>query len=570
MATAAPSSMSQARLIIIISGLWICLFLSAIDTTIVTTALIKISGDFNALDKSAWLVTAYLLTYNSFLMITAKLSDIWGLKITMLSCAVIFLVASMACGGAQTMVQLIVFRAFQGIGGSGLYSLTFVSIMKLISPEKIAFYSGIISSVFAMANLLGPLFGGIISDRTTWRWIFFLNGPILVVAMILLVLSMPTLKDAKSNRERVRGLDGTGGILSVCWPIPLIFALQDAGVTHPWSSGVIIGTLVTGIVLLIAFGCYETWVTYHTAKDAIFPMHFLKNPSMRLILLSQFLMGMPFYAIFVQLPQRFQSVNFTTAERAGILLLPISLISPLGAMASGVLAKKMPLEFVLVAAIAMVFIGTGLLSSLPTSSHIWPGIYGYEVITGLGLGLSAPPYFMLIATSVEQKDISVATGALNMFRTLGGCIAVAICSTVHQGRLNTGLPQFLSSQDVAAAKRSGEFVVHLPEDTRHIVGVIFGESYNRQFQVMLAFNGLNVVVIIALCILRKQLGIFGKLPDKQEDNEFVNSGVKPEGNQTTEIAGPGNEDMSELPTFKENFDDGIDRPPQNHKTQTIL
>jgi MFS family permease len=108
-------------------------------------------------------------------MITAKLSDVWGLKSLLLSCAMIFLIFSMACGAAQSMVQLVVFRAFQGIGGSGLYSLTFVSIMKLIVPEKIGFYSGVISSVFAMANLLGPLFGGIISDRTTWRWIFFIK-----------------------------------------------------------------------------------------------------------------------------------------------------------------------------------------------------------------------------------------------------------------------------------------------------------------------------------------------------------------------------------------------------------
>lgn len=183
-------NISSRRLHVIITGLWLCLFLSALDTTIVTTALIKISSDFGALEQAAWLITAYLLTYNcktypsqlhhrtneaAFLMITAKLSDIWGLKSLLLLCASIFLVFSMACGGAQTMTQLVVFRAFQGIGGSGLYSLTFVAIMKMIVPEKIGFYSGIVSSVFALANLLGPLLGGIIADRTTWRWIFFMK-----------------------------------------------------------------------------------------------------------------------------------------------------------------------------------------------------------------------------------------------------------------------------------------------------------------------------------------------------------------------------------------------------------
>jgi MFS family permease len=157
--------------------------------------------------------------------------------------------------------------------------------MKLVAPEKIALYSGVISSVFAMANLLGPLLGGIISDRSSWRYIFFLNGPVMVVAIVVLFMSIPPFSDGKTNMERVRGLDWYGGILSVCWPVPLIFALQEAGVSHAWSSGAIIGTLTTGIALFLAFGLYETWVTYKTPKDPIFPIRFLRNPSMALILL---------------------------------------------------------------------------------------------------------------------------------------------------------------------------------------------------------------------------------------------------------------------------------------------
>ncbi|KAH7391856.1 putative MSF multidrug transporter [Pyrenochaeta sp. MPI-SDFR-AT-0127] len=514
-------NISQTKLHTIIAGLWFCLFISALDTTIVTTALIKISSGFNALEQAAWLVTAYLLTYNSFLMITAKLSDIWGLKVLMLSCAVLFLVFSMACGAAQTMVQLIVFRAFQGIGGSGLYSLTFVSIMKLISPEKIGFYSGVISSVFAMANLLGPLLGGIISDRTTWRWIFFINGPIVAIAIALLFMSMPSLKDGKTNSQRIRSLDGIGGILSVCWPIPLIFALQEAGGSHSWSSGVIIGTLVTGLVLLIAFGVYETWVTYRTKKEPIFPVNFLRNPSMALVLLSMFLLGMPFYVIFVQLPQRFQVVNFTSAERAGILLLPATLVSPLGAMAAGLAAKKVPIEFILIFSTAVVGIGIGLLSSLPTYSHLWPGVYGYEIVTGLGLGLASPPYFMLVATSIPEKDISVGTGALNMMRTLGGAVAVAICTAIHREYLNDNLPDFLSEEQVAAVRDSSGSIAQLPENMRRRIGVVFGGSYNRQFQIMLAFTTLNFIVAIVLAVVRKRLGIFGVVPERKQENEFT-------------------------------------------------
>ncbi|KAF2832199.1 MFS general substrate transporter [Ophiobolus disseminans] len=514
-------TISQARLHTIIAGLWLCLFMSAMDTTIVTTSLIKISSGFDALEQGAWLVTAYLLTYNSFLMITAKLSDIWGLKTLLISCAAIFLIFSMACGAAQSMVQLIVFRAFQGIGGSALYSLTFVAIMKLVVPEKIGFYSGVISSVFAMANLLGPLFGGIISDRTTWRWIFFLNGPIMIIAMILLFISLPALKDGKTNIERIRGLDSLGGILSVCWPIPLIFALQEAGGAYQWNSGIVIGTLTAGIALFVIFGVYEAWVTYKTPRDPIFPIHFLKNPSMALILLSQFLVGMPFYVIFVQLPQRFQSVNFTSAERAGILLLPATLMTPVGAMAAGLAAKKVPIEIVLIASGALVCVGVGLLGSLPSYSHLWPGTYGFEIITGLGLGLSNPPYFMLVATSVAEKDMAVGTGALNMVRTLGGCVAVAICSAIHREFLSSRLSAFLSPSQIAAVQQSSGYVAHLPEETRNRIGDLFGRSYNRQFQIMLAFAGLNVIVTVILMVVRKKLGIFGVMPVRKEENEFT-------------------------------------------------
>ncbi|KAF2630574.1 MFS general substrate transporter [Macroventuria anomochaeta] len=427
---AVPSTVPNiglARLYTIIAGLWFCLFVSALDSTIVTTALIKILSGFNALEQAAWLVTTYLLTYNSFLMITAKLSDV------------------------------IVFRAFQGIGGSGLYSLTFVSILKLIVLEKIGFYTGVISSVFTMSNLLGPLLGGIIADQTTWRWIFFMNGPICAVAMVLIFFSMPSLKDGKSNAERIRGVDGIGGILSACWPIPLIFALQEADGTH-------------------------------------LPMRFLHIPSMALILLSMFLLGMPFYVIFVQLPQRFQTVNFTTAERADILLLPCTLVSPVGAMAAGLTAKKVATEYVLILSAAIVCIGTGLIGSLPTHAHLWPGIYGYEVIVGLGLALASPPYFMLLAMSIAEKDISVGTGALNMMRTLGGCVAVAICTAVHREYTSDRLTAYLSPEQIAAVQTSSAALAQLPETLKNEVAGIFGGSYNRQFLIILAFTGLNLLV----------------------------------------------------------------------------
>lgn len=239
---------------------------------------------------------------------------------------------------------------------------------------------------------------------------------------------------------------------------------------------------------------------------------------------------MPFYVALVQLPQRFQSVNFTSPERAGILLLPATAVTPVGAMIAGLAAKKIPVEFILILSASVICIATGLLSSLPTYSSVWQGTYGYEVLTGLGLGLASPPYYMLIATSIAEKDMSVGTGALNMVRTLGGCVAVAICSAIHRGFISSRLADVLSPAQIAAVQASSGSIARMPDAVKAQVGHIFGKSYNRQFHVMLAFAGLNVIVTIVLALVRKRLGIFGVMPTRQEANEFTNAPEVQQGN----------------------------------------
>lgn len=239
-----------------------------------------------------------------------------------------------------------------------------------------------------------------------------------------------------------------------------------------------------------------------------------------------FLLGMPFYVIFVQLPQRFQTVNFTTAERAGILLLPCTLVTPVGAMAAGLVAKKVATEYVLILSAAIVCVGIGLMGSVPTSSHLWPGIYGYEVIVGLGLGLASPPYFMLLATSIAEREISVGTGALNMMRTLGGCVAVAICTAVHREYTTDRLKEFLAPSQIAAVQTSSAALAQMPERLKNEVAGIFGASYNRQFLIMLAFTSLNLVVTVLLALVRKRMGVFGMMAERREDNEFFQGAGK--------------------------------------------
>jgi MFS family permease len=187
-------------------------------------------------------------------------------------------------------------------------------------------------------------------------------------------------------------------------------------------------------------------------------------------------LGFAFYPVFVQLPQRFQGVNFTSAERAGILLLPATVVTPVGAMASGLAVKKTPVEIVLVCSTMIVCVGIGLLSSLPTYAHLWPGLYGYEVVTGLALGLASPSYSMLVAISIPENDIAVGTGALTMVRTLEGCVAVAICSAIHREHLNSALSDFLSQEEISEMQTTTSLIAHLPEAVRNRVGSVSGDN----------------------------------------------------------------------------------------------
>ena len=364
---------------------------------------------------------------------------------------------------------------------------------------------------------------------------------------MILFFTVPALKDGKTLRERFRGFDGFGGILSVSWPIPLLFALQEAGAQYEWKSGVIIGTLVAGIALLFLFGLYEAVVSTKTKINAILPLRFLTNPPLALQNLSMLLLGMPSYVVFIQLPQRFQGVNFTSAERAGILLLPVSLLTPLGAMVAGVLfgkkvfrGKTIPTEYVLLLSAVIISIGTGLLGSLPVDSNFSNATYGYEIIIGFGIGFASPPYFPLLHSCVEEKDVAVGIGIMNMLRTLGGAIAVAICASLHHAMLQEKLAGFLDAAQIDAVAQSSAFIAQLPEENRAKLGRVFGESYNRQFLVTLSFALLNVVVVVALIIVRKRMGIFGVIPVRKEENEFMKKAAVEEkkGDEKSNKASP--------------------------------
>lgn len=211
-------------------------------------------------------------------------------------------------------------------------------------------------------------------------------------------------------------------------------------------------------------------------------------------------------------------------------------MSPVGSMIFSLLSGKsiVPAEYGLLISVSLVTVGTGLLSSLPTDHSIWSGIFGYEVVAGLGLGAAMPTYFILLYTSVEEKHTAVATGALNMMRTLGGCVGIAICSALHHSVLREKLPAHLTSFEISMVEDSAGYIASLSPEKQNAVGEISGQSYQRQFQVLTAFCGLNVLVVGLMTVVRWKRGLLGKMPERKEGNEFMKKAEDPEEAGQTE------------------------------------
>ncbi|KAI9650305.1 hypothetical protein NHQ30_000318 [Ciborinia camelliae] len=277
------------RLHLISLAIWVVIFLPNMEISIVGTSLVTITNDFHGFSQTSWIVSAYQLTYTSFLVVWAKMSDIFGRKWTLNLAIAVFVIFSGACGASQSMSQLIVFRAFQGIGASGVFSISTSIMYELIPKEKLPIYGAITFATVALATVTGPLLGGAIDTRTTWRWVFLVNCPIGVCVLALITMVMPAkfpyhgAENSKPTEEKFRLLlkriDFIGAILLLGGSVFLVTALLEASAAFAWSSGTIIALLVLSGVAWIAFFAWEYHLSgrQNTTQEPIFPWQFLQN-----------------------------------------------------------------------------------------------------------------------------------------------------------------------------------------------------------------------------------------------------------------------------------------------------
>ncbi|EHA57111.1 hypothetical protein MGG_11786 [Pyricularia oryzae 70-15] len=518
------------RLHALTAGMCIGLLLSSLETTIVSTSLVSIVDQLQGFDKASWIVTAYLATNTGFLIIYSKLSDILGCKMMLLTALVIFTIFSIACGASDSMTSLIIFRALQGMGGSGIYSLSTLMVPLMVPPAKFATYITIVTSIFAISSVLGPIVGGAIADKTSWRWVFYINGPGGALAVLLVAFSVPfgfpygksrVFLDNLRSRRTWRRIDFAGAFASLAASILLIFALQQGGVMYPWNSAPIVSTFVlSGVLWLFLLG-WERWLSARNGIcEPVFPQRLITNRFVLGLLLNGFLTGAPFMTTVINIPQRLQTVNSFSAIDAGIRMLPLLLLTPVASALSGLMVARLrvPPLFVLLLGAALQCIGVGLFSSIGHSNLQVPAAqYGYQVLMGLGFGFSLSTILMMATIVVAEKDLAVTMGAATQLRVLGGTIGLAGAAALLMDNIRSEAARFLTPAELSSVLSSSGNIRLLSSEKQLETRMVFAAAYSRQMRAMLYFS-LGALLSVMLLVEKKPRRVVHKTAGQNQES----------------------------------------------------
>ncbi|KAF5018852.1 hypothetical protein F66182_9144 [Fusarium sp. NRRL 66182] len=398
--------------------------------------LYTIGLDFEILENVNWVALAYTLAYLGCAIVFSRVSDVIGRRDAFIAAYVIFFIFSLACGFAQSIDQLIAFRALQGIGGSGLYSLTMI-ILPELSPSSLKQHIGaLVGMVITLSAVLGPVLGGVLTQYSSWRWIFWINGPVGFVSLVIFFLTWPKAEYLPSEQRRAwRELDYLGSFLAISAAVLVVFAFQTAGTersNNGWKSALFIAPLVCGV---LAWGLLIAWQIFlqhrwHDRFAPSFPINIFRNKVYAAAVVNTLLNGFPYLLLIYAIPLRIQVVSGKSALTAGVMLLPMLGTSALGSMLAGRINSTKNYTFEsLLAGSCFMTLGCGLLISLSHESDD-AKLLGYTTFCGLGFGLTVASSMMQSTVEVPIRDFAPAQGILSQVRLLGGSLGIAVSSAL--------------------------------------------------------------------------------------------------------------------------------------------
>ena len=433
----------------VLFALMMAVFLSALDQTIVAVSIPAISAQFNDFDLLAWVISAYMVALTVSVPIYGKLGDLYGRRKLMLFGLGLFTLASLFCGLAQNMEQLVLARAIQGIGAGGMVSISQAIIGDLVPPRERGRYQGYFSSMYALASVLGPVLGGFMTQYISWRWVFLINLPLGVVAWWF---AKSTLRGLPIP-QRKPIIDYLGTVLMIIGLTALLLGITDIGQGHSWRDQQVLTLLGLALLALMGFVWYE-----RRTAEPLLPMHLFANRSAVLCWCTVFFTSFQAISLIVLVPLRFQTVTGGGADSAALHLLPLAMGMPMGAFFAGrrtsFTGRYKPM--ILTGAMLMPIAILGMAFS-PPQSLLLTSLF--MVLTGFASGMQFPTSLVGTQNSVAVQDMGVATSTTNLFRSLGGAVGVALMSALLLAMLQgTGLSG-VSVGDIAGEGVSGNVLM---------------------------------------------------------------------------------------------------------------
>ncbi|MBI3485542.1 MFS transporter [Candidatus Daviesbacteria bacterium] len=418
--------MPKSQKILVMIGVMLALLLAALDQTIVATAMPRIVRELNGLEHLSWVFTAYLLASTVIVPIYGKLSDIYGRKYFILGAILVFVIGSILSGFSQNMTQLILFRALQGLGGGAIFANAFATIGDLFAPAERGRWQGLFGGVFGLASVIGPGLGGFLTDHVSWRWNFFINIPIGILAVLVIGFLMP--KIVPDNKHR--SVDYFGSLFLTVGLITLLLGLVWGGSQYAFSSIQIIGLFLTSLISLIIFGIVETKV-----KEPVLPLDLFKNPIFSVSMLITFLTGIGMFGAILYVPLFAQLVLGISATNSGTILTPLMLGLVGASIVTGQIVSRIgKYKWLAVLGLGFATIATYLLSQM-TVQTAQNELLIKMILTGVGLGTTFPIFTLAVQNAFDHSKLGVATASTQLFRSIGATVGTAVLG----GVLNTGL-----------------------------------------------------------------------------------------------------------------------------------
>ncbi|KIR64773.1 MULTISPECIES: MDR family MFS transporter [Micromonospora] len=500
MTTQESPVLNPRQLRLLMFGLMTGMLLAALDQTIVGTALPTIVGELGGIDHYSWVVTAYLLASTASTPLYGKMADLYGRRPVFLFSIGTFLLGSLLAGLSQDMTQLIVTRGVQGLGAGGLMTLAFTIISDVVSPRERGRYQGLFGAVFGIASVAGPLVGGYFAEAN-WRWIFYLNVPLAILAIVVCYHVMRLIP----FQRREHAIDWLGAALLVAGVSCLLLALSWGGNSYAWGSAVIVGLFVAGAVLGGLFLLQEARVA-----EPILPLRLFRSRTFALANGAGFVLGLVMFGSIIFIPLYLQIVKGASPTRSGLLMLPMMAGIIVTSILTGrAMTRIGRYKWFPVAGSVVLLAGMLLFTRLAVDTSLWVA-FGYLTVIGVGLGLSMQSLILAVQNSVGPRDLGAGTSSATFFRSLGGSFGVAILGAVLSSRLAdqlaarmpAALAQLPPQQRAAVLAGGGNNVsindpatiLALPGPVRAAIQAAFVESLH------LVFLTTGLVAVVAVLV----------------------------------------------------------------------